>query len=306
MVKPSILGIGREAFFEIINKASSQSSLKFPAYQSETAYRLSHTMGLPQFSALPTVPKSLQNILAENFTIDFGKIKNQAISFDGTKRCTIQFGENERFLVETVLIPEFNNRNTLCVSSQIGCSLSCSFCHTGTQKLIKNLSAAEILGQVINAAIDLGDIPFEKSKRFQRLSNVVFMGQGEPLYNWSNVSQAIQTLTDADIYGMSPSRITISTSGISPLIPKVADLGVKLAVSLHAPNDDLRSDIMDINKTYPLASVIEACKEYLEKTQHKERITMEYVMLRYFNDSERCAQDLARLLDGMNVFVNLM
>lgn len=304
MKKNSLLGIDKKTFLQLCD--SLLNGTKFPQFQLDTAFRLGHLMGIERFESVIGIPKQLRSVLDEHFAIDIGSISKQTNSLDGTIKWAIKCGQEEGSIAESVLIPEYGGRNTLCLSSQIGCSLACKFCCTGTQRLMRNLTASEIVAQFIQAALHLKDIPMSKAKGFRSLTNIVFMGQGEPLYNWSNVSQAIQTFVNPELYALSPSRITVSTSGIAPLIPKIGELGVQLAVSLHAPTDSLRSDIMDINRTYPLAALIEACKEFLRATHGRSRITFEYVMLRNFNDSERCAQDLARLLNGMNAFVNLM
>lgn len=192
-----------------------------------------------------------------------------------------------------VLIPQ-GDRRTLCVSSQVGCSLSCTFCHTGTQKLQRNLKTSEIIGQFLLNPV--------------KPTNIVFMGQGEPLYNWKNVARSVRILTDADGLALSRNKITISTSGIAPLIPKIAgELGVNLAVSLHAPRDDLRSEIMPINKTYDLAALIDACKEFVSQASYTtRRISFEYVMLDGVNDDLSQAADLISLLKDLPAHINLM
>jgi 23S rRNA (adenine2503-C2)-methyltransferase len=191
-----------------------------------------------------------------------------------------------------VLIPS-PKRRTLCVSSQVGCSLACKFCHTGTQKLERNLQTSEIVGQFLLA---------------EHASNLVFMGQGEPLYNWRNVSRAVQILTDAEGIALGKQKITISTSGIAPLIPKIAtELGVNLAVSLHAPIDDLRTALMPINKTYDLAALIDSCKEYISLSPcATKRISFEYVMLDGVNDDLHIGKDLLNLLHDIPSHINLM
>ena len=192
-----------------------------------------------------------------------------------------------------VLIPQ-GDRRTLCVSSQVGCSLSCTFCHTGTQKLQRNLKTSEIIVQFLLNPV--------------KPTNIVFMGQGEPLYNWKNVARSVRILTDADGLALSRNKITISTSGIAPLIPKIAgELGVNLAVSLHAPRDDLRSEIMPINKTYDLAALIDACKEFVSQAScTTRRISFEYVMLDGVNDDFSQAAELISLLKDLPAHINLM
>ena len=188
-------------------------------------------------------------------------------------------------------------RNTICLSSQVGCSLSCTFCHTGTQKLLKNLSTSEIVSQ------------FMLTNQSARIDNVVFMGQGEPLYNWRNVSRAVRVLTDPMGLSISKSKVTISTSGIAPLIPKIAsELGVQLAISLHATTDMIRSRIMPINDTFNIKSVLDACEEFIKNANcYNRRISFEYVLLRGVNDSIcREAKELVELLKNFPAHVNLM
>jgi 23S rRNA (adenine2503-C2)-methyltransferase len=212
---------------------------------------------------------------------------------DGSKKWLLEFPKSSK--IETVLIPHEGERMTLCVSSQVGCSLGCKFCHTGSQKLLRNLNAGEIVGQFILAWNDA-----------LKLTNVVFMGQGEPLLNYRNVRDAIDIISDPDGLNFSRTRVTLSTSGIVPLIPKVgSDLRVNLAISLHAPVNELRSEIMPINNTYPLDTLMEACKAY-SSTCATQRITFEYVMLNNVNDSQSLAKDLVKLIKGMNCHVNLI
>ncbi|KAJ1967838.1 hypothetical protein IWQ62_001602 [Dispira parvispora] len=213
--------------------------------------------------------------------------------------------EAEQAKVEAVIIPERTWR-TLCVSSQIGCSLACSFCHTGTQKLLRNLTSGEIVGQVMVALQNVGD--FSRAIPERTLKNIVFMGQGEPLYNYRNVRRAIRTLTHPEGLAYPSHRITVSTSGIAPLIPKLAtELQVTLAISLHAPTDQLRNQLMPINKTYPIRPLLEACEEFSKHAGSKNRrITFEYVMLKGVNDSIDQATQLTRLLTHLDAHVNLI
>ncbi|KAJ1920517.1 hypothetical protein IWQ60_006975 [Tieghemiomyces parasiticus] len=207
--------------------------------------------------------------------------------------------------VESVLIPD-GDRWTLCVSSQIGCSLTCTFCHTGTQKLLRNLTPGEIVGQVLTAAHHVGDFPVSLPNR--KMRNIVFMGQGEPLYNYRAVRTAITTLTSPDGLQFSPARITVSTSGVVPLIPRLAtDLGVSLAVSLHATNDALRDQLVPINKAYPMKELLDACETFAKRADRaNHRITFEYVMLRGVNDELDMARQLTSLLSHLPAHVNLI
>ena len=200
-------------------------------------------------------------------------------------------------------IPE-EDRGTLCVSSQVGCTLTCKFCHTGTQRLVRNLSAAEIVGQIMTARDQLGEWPSPQDGRL--LSNIVLMGMGEPLYNYDNVAQAMKIAMDGEGIAISKRRITLSTAGVAPMIERCGrELNVNLAISLHAVNDELRDQIVPINRKYPLATLLEACRNYPGLTNAR-RITFEYVMLKDVNDSPAEARELVRLLKGIPAKVNLI
>ncbi|KAI8997357.1 cfr family radical SAM enzyme [Pilobolus umbonatus] len=226
---------------------------------------------------MTNLSKNLQAELNAKYEISYGDIKLDKIAADDTRKFLIGFNTKQepRAIVETVLIPELT-RSTLCVSSQIGCSLNCSFCHTGTQKLERSLTSAEVVGQYMIAAQCSGDFPLSDTKK-RTVSNMVFMGQGEPLYNWRNVSKAVKILTDPAGLNWSKSKITISTSGVVPMIPKIAtELGVSLAISLHATNNELRDELVPLNKTFPLEVLLEACKEYAHHMGSRgRRITFE-------------------------------
>ncbi len=228
--------------------------------------------------------------------LDNGAVERRLQSADGTRRYAIKVSADLR-AVEAVFIPE-EGRGTLCVSSQVGCSLSCSFCHTGTQRLEANLSSGAILKQLVALPRAIQEM----------VTNVVFMGQGEPLYNLRGVSKAIEIMTDPEGLAIAHGRVTVSTSGVAPAIPRVAsEMGVNLAVSLHAPNDLLRSHIMAINKTYPLALLMEACTDFARLAScATRRISFEYVMLRDVNDSIGVARELVRLLRHLPCHVNLI
>ncbi|CAO3696619.1 unnamed protein product [Rhizopus stolonifer] len=253
---------------------------------------------------MTNLSKNLQVELSEKYTVYYGDIKLDKLAQDQTRKFLIGFNRDPRAIVETVIIPE-PKRSTLCVSSQIGCSLNCSFCHTGTQKLERSLTAAEVVGQYMTAATQSGDFPL-KDKRV--VSNMVFMGQGEPLYNWRQISKAIKILTDEKGIAWSKSKITVSTSGVVPLIPKIAtELGVSLAISLHAVNNDLRDVLVPLNKMFPLETVLDACKQYAQSMGNRgRRITFEYVMLKNVNDSLSEARKMAKLLNQLPAHVNLI
>ncbi|KAI8971812.1 cfr family radical SAM enzyme [Mycotypha africana] len=233
---------------------------------------------------MKNLSKDLQQELADQYDISYGEVKLDKLSDDQTRKFLIGFNtqQDPRAIVETVIIPE-QRRSTLCVSSQIGCSLKCKFCHTGTQQLERNLTSGEIVGQYMIAAHTTHD--FESSNNKKTISNMVFMGQGEPLYNWRQLQKAIHILTHEQGLHLTKSKVTVSTSGVAPLIPKLAsDLGgVSLAISLHATNNSLRDILVPLNKTYSLETVLEACRTYAAhmgiKRGRGKRITFEYVML---------------------------
>ncbi|KAI8090937.1 uncharacterized protein B0P05DRAFT_528042 [Gilbertella persicaria] len=264
--------------------------------------------GYTDFNNMPNLSKDLKQILDRKYEINYGEVKLDKTALDQTRKFLIGFNtkQDPKAVVETVIIPE-KSRSTLCVSSQVGCSLKCSFCHTGTQKLERNLTSAEIVGQYMIAASQSGDFPFKDNTR-KTISNMVFMGQGEPLYNWKHVSKAIQILTDPQGLSWSKPKITVSTSGVVPLIPKIAtELGVSLAISLHATNNALRDVLVPLNKTFPLETVLDACTKYAEHMGNRgRRITFEYVMLDHVNDSLSDARVMVKLLKQLPAHVNLM
>ncbi|OBZ84442.1 Dual-specificity RNA methyltransferase RlmN, partial [Choanephora cucurbitarum] len=264
--------------------------------------------GYTDFNSMPNLSKELRQELDRKYEIKYGELKLDKIALDQTRKFLIGFNtrHDPKAVVETVIIPE-QKRSTLCVSSQIGCSLNCSFCHTGTQKLERSLTSAEIVGQYMMAASKTGDFPLKDDKK-RTVSNMVFMGQGEPLYNWRQVSKAIQILTDPEGLHWSKSKITVSTSGVVPLIPKVAtELGVSLAISLHATSNELRDVLVPLNKTFPLEMVLDACKTYAHHMGNRgRRITFEYVMLDHVNDSLSDARAMVKLLRQLPAHVNLI
>lgn len=249
----------------------------------------------------------LRQLLHLHFKVDYGHVKTEQRSVDGTLKRLIDFSSTEskrNALVEAVLIPE-PNRRTLCVSSQVGCSLNCTFCHTGSQKFIRNLTPGEILAQFMGYNHLLNGFPIYAQTH--KISNLVFMGQGEPLLNHRNVFSAIRTLISPLCIDFPGKRITVSTSGVAPIIPRLAELGVNLAVSLHAVTDELRSELVPLNRTYPIATLLEACRAFISASPSAtQRITFEYVMLKGVNDSAAAARDLARLLYGLPAHVNLI
>lgn len=248
------------------------------------------------FDQLTNLSKDLRVKLADNYSISPPQIIKDLISKDGTRKWLIKFNDGQE--VEMVFIPE-TNRGTLCISSQVGCTLTCKFCHTGTQRLVRNLKAGEIIWQFLLARDLLKD---EKA-----VTNIVFMGMGEPLFNFANVKKSIEIFHDPKGINFSKRRITLSTSGLVPELFKFCDeINSGLAISLHAPNDELRSSIMAINKKYPLKELIEACQYYNQK--NSQNITFEYVMLKGVNDSDANAKELINLIktNRISAKVNLI
>jgi len=271
--------------------------------------------GVSDFSAMANISKELRASLDGQFSIARPEIIAEQISNDGTRKWLMRFpprGAGKPVDIETVYIPE-EGRGTLCISSQVGCTLTCTFCHTGTQKLVRNLTAEEILAQLLIARDRLGDWPHKDTpmgaivpSEGRKVSNIVMMGMGEPLYNFENVKQALLIASDSDGIALSKRRITLSTSGVVPFIQKTGeDIGCALAISLHAVNDELRDVLVPINKKYPLKELLDACRNY-PGASNSRRITFEYVMLKGVNDSLADAKELVRLLKGIPAKINLI
>lgn len=261
-----------------------------------------HHGGVHSFDEMTNISKDLRQRLANHFTADRPVISDHKVSVDGTQKWLVEFGPNIEG--ESVFIPNVGKAGALCVSSQVGCTLNCTFCHTGTQRLVRNLSAQEIVGQVLIARDALEEWPADTENR--RLSNIVFMGMGEPLYNLDNVAEAIDTLADGEGLCIGRRRITVSTAGVAPKIPELGErTGAMLAISLHAVRDDLRDEIVPINKKYDLQTLFEAIKAYPGLSNSK-RVTFEYVMLKGINDSLAEARDLVKLLSRIPAKVNLI
>ena len=261
--------------------------------------------GITDFADMTNVSKDLRAMLAREFVIERPEIVTRQVSADGTRKYLLRIeGGHE---VETVYIPE-ENRGTLCISSQVGCTLTCSFCHTGTQTLVRNLTPAEIVGQILIARDDLGEWPVRGAPKDETrlLSNVVLMGMGEPLYNFDNVRDGMKIAMDPEGISLSRRRITLSTSGVVPLIERAGEeIGTLLAISLHATTDNVRDRLVPINKKWNLDALMDACREY-SKGLGSERITFEYVMLKGINDSDAAAKRLVKLLEGVPAKVNLI
>jgi 23S rRNA (adenine2503-C2)-methyltransferase len=273
--------------------------------------------GVTSFDAMANVGKGLRAALAERFTLERPGIVAEQVSCDGTRKWLLRMdgasADGKAAEIECVYIPE-SDRGTLCVSSQVGCTLSCTFCHTGRQKLVRNLTAREIIGQVLIARQRLGDFPGLKPPEeglvpgdgLRAVSNIVFMGMGEPLFNLENVRDAVAVLSDGEGLALSRRRITVSTAGV---VPRIEELGrttsAMLAISLHAVRDELRDKLVPLNKKYPIKDLLAACRAY-PGASNARRITFEYVMLKGLNDSPAEARELVRLLKGIPAKINLI
>ncbi|MEL7105972.1 MAG: 23S rRNA (adenine(2503)-C(2))-methyltransferase RlmN [Pseudomonadota bacterium] len=263
--------------------------------------------GVRDFAAMTNLSKDCRALLAEHFTIAIPEVVSRQMSEDGTRKYLVRIAGGHE--VETVYIPE-EDRGTLCISSQVGCTLTCSFCHTGTQKLVRNLTPAEIVGQIMLARDDLGEWPEpgvgtgEAGPRL--LSNIVLMGMGEPLYNFEAVRDAMKIAMDGEGIALSRRRITLSTSGVVPEIARTAqEIGCLLAVSFHATTDPVRDTLVPINKKWNIATLLDALRDY-PKASNSERITFEYVMLKGVNDSDDDARRLIELIKGIPAKINLI
>jgi 23S rRNA (adenine2503-C2)-methyltransferase len=262
--------------------------------------------GVRDFALMSNLAKPYRELLAEHCVLAVPEVVTRQVSEDGTRKYLVRIAGGHE--VEIVYIPE-TDRGTLCVSSQVGCTLTCSFCHTGTQKLVRNLTAAEIIGQVLVARDDLGEWPelgVPNPPEARRLSNIVLMGMGEPLYNFDNVRDAMNIAMDPEGISLSRRRITLSTSGVVPEIARTAEeIGCLLAISFHATTDEVRDKLVPINKKYPLEQLVEALRAY-PKVSNSERITFEYVMLKGVNDSDEDAHRLLQLIKGIPAKINLI
>lgn len=261
--------------------------------------------GVRDFAGMTNLSKVYRAELAEKFVIEIPEVVSKQVSTDGTRKYLVRIAGGHE--VEVVYIPE-DDRGTLCISSQVGCTLTCSFCHTGTQKLVRNLTAGEIIGQVMMARDDLGEWPEIGAPNVEGrlLSNIVLMGMGEPLYNFENVRDAMKIAMDPEGIQLSRRRITLSTSGVVPEIARTAEeIGCLLAVSFHATTDEVRNGLVPINKRWNIAELLDALRAY-PKVSNSERITFEYVMLKDVNDSDEDARRLVKLIEGIPAKINLI
>ena len=312
--KPSLLGMTRAQL------ADALSAIDVPPREIkmrvEQLWHWIYFQGLQNFDGMLNVAKALRQRLADNYTLARPEVVTEQVSSDGTRKWLMRMppvdGRDKGAEIECVYIPE-RDRGTLCISSQVGCTLTCTFCHTGTQRLVRNLTAGEIAGQVLAARDRLGDWPGGTRPTDgviptgdRCVTNIVMMGMGEPLYNFDAVRDAILIMADGEGIGISKRRITLSTSGVVPNIERAgAEIGCMLAISLHAVRDELRNELVPLNRKYPIAQLMEACRNYPGASNAK-RITFEYVMLKDVNDSIEDAKALVRLLKGIPAKINLI
>ena len=287
MEKKELLGLSKEEL------SAEIAAIGEKPFRAKQLWQWIYFRGETDFAQMSNLSKDLRAKLAENFTITRPKIITEQISADKTHKWLLEFADGQR--IETVYIPE-EDRGAVCISTQVGCAVGCKFCHTGSQKITRNLTAGEIVAQFMTARDAYGEWP-SPTNETRMLSNIVVMGMGEPLHNRENVFKALKILSDGDGIAISKRRITLSTSGIVPHIPAVAtELGVKLAISLHAPNNQKRSQIMPINDRYPIEEILTACQKYQEVMGMSRMITFEYLMLKDFNDSLGDAKELIALM----------
>jgi 23S rRNA (adenine2503-C2)-methyltransferase len=301
--KTNLVGLTRTALREaLIAAGTPEKQVKMRLGQ---VWQWVYHWGVRDFALMTNLAKDYRALLAEHFTIEIPEVVTRQISEDGTRKYLVRIAGGHE--VEVVYIPE-TDRGTLCISSQVGCTLTCSFCHTGTQKLVRNLTAAEIVGQVMLARDDLDEwpVPGAPKEEVRLISNIVLMGMGEPLYNFDNVRDAMLIVMDGEGIALGRRRITLSTSGVVPEIARTAtEIGCLLAVSFHATTDEIRDQLVPINKRWNIATLLEALKAY-PNLSNSERITFEYVMLDGVNDTKEDAHRLVKLLDGIPAKVNLI
>ena len=295
-----LVGLGRKEIAQHLTDFGIEP--KKVRMRTKQIFHWIYNYGVTDWADMTNIAKGLRAHLEEKFSLARPEIIERQISVDGTRKYLIRMAPGIE--VESVFIPDVSKTGALCVSSQVGCTLTCKFCHTGTQKLVRNLTAQEIVLQVIAARDDLGEWPTTQENR--KLTNIVFMGMGEPLYNTEAVGDSLDTICDPEGMGIGRRRITVSTSGVVPeIVPMGARTSAMLAISLHAANDELREQIMPINRKYPLKDLMQACRDYPGLSNSK-RITFEYVMLKGINDQPWHAKQLIKLLKGIPAKVNLI
>jgi len=300
----NLVGLTRDALRNALMSAGT--SEKQSKMRTDQLWQWIYQKGVREFDQMTNLSKEYRTLLTENFVVAIPEVVSKQVSIDGTRKYLVRIAGGHE--VETVYIPE-KDRGTLCISSQVGCTLTCSFCHTGTQKLVRNLTAGEIIGQVMLARDDLGEWP-ESGRNpvntARLLSNIVLMGMGEPLYNFENVRDAMKIAMDPEGIQLSRRRITLSTSGVVPEIARTAtEIGCLLAISFHGTTDEVRDKLVPINKRWNLEALLEALRDY-PKVSNSERITFEYVMLKGVNDTDEDAHRLVQLIKGIPAKVNLI
>ena len=304
---PAVLADGRRELVGLTRAeiAEALAEIGEKPFRAKQLWHWIYHQGVTDFAAMSSIAKPLQAKLAESFVVGRPAIATEQTSRDDTRKWLFRFRDGQE--AETVYIPDRTaDRGAVCLSSQVGCTLSCRFCHTGTQKLVRNLGAAEIVGQFMAARDAYGEWPSPHGETPRLLSTIVLMGMGEPLYNYENVAKAMRIVMDGEGIGLSRRRITLSTSGVVPMMDRCGEeLGVGLAVSLHAVRDDLRDVLVPLNRKYPIAELVAACRRYPGATNAR-RITFEYIMLRGVNDTEADARELVRLIAGIPAKVNLI
>ena len=297
--KPSLIGLNIAQLKEKLAQINVPE--KAQNMRAKQLFRWIYHYGIQDFDLITDINKELKAKLKENFTLLRAEVLERLVSKDGTRKWLIRTAPGIE--IEIVYIPDVARSGALCVSSQVGCTLNCSFCHTGTQVLVRNLTAQEIVMQLMIARDDLGEWPTPFENR--QITNIVFMGMGEPLYNFDNVADAVEILSHGEGIAIGRRRITVSTSGIVPEMDRLGHLGVMLAVSLHACNDELRDVLVPINKKYPLDELFHAIRNYPDLS-NSNRVTFEYVMLEGINDSMDDAKNLVKWLKGIPAKVNLI
>jgi 23S rRNA (adenine2503-C2)-methyltransferase len=310
--RPTLIGLTRAALAEALARAGVPEKQR--RMRAGQIWHWIYHRGVTSFAEMTNIAKELRQSLDEAFIIGRPDIVTEQISTDGTRKWLLRLSPDERGArheVEMVYIPE-EDRGTLCISSQVGCTLTCTFCHTGTQKLVRNLTAGEIVAQVMTARDRIRDWPQDIEANpspplgGRYITNVVLMGMGEPLYNFNNVKDAMEIVSDGEGISLSKRRITLSTSGVVPEIPRAGEeIGTMLAISLHATTDEVRDRLVPLNKKYPIRDLLDACRRY-PGLSNARRITFEYVMLKDVNDSLADAKRLVQLLKGIPAKVNLI
>ncbi|EPX77703.1 23S rRNA (adenine(2503)-C(2))-methyltransferase RlmN [Litoreibacter arenae] len=300
----NLIGLTRDGLRDALIAAGTPE--KQAKMRTGQVWQWLYQKGVRDFDSMTNLAKDYRALLAEKFEIALPEVVTRQVSDDGTRKYLVRIAGGHE--VEVVYIPE-EGRGTLCISSQVGCTLTCSFCHTGTQKLVRNLTAGEIIGQVMLARDDLGEWPEpgrHPKDEARLLSNIVLMGMGEPLYNFENVRDAMKIAMDPEGISLSRRRITLSTSGVVPEIAKTAEeIGCLLAVSFHATTDEVRDKLVPINKRWNIEELLDALRSY-PKVSNSERITFEYVMLKDVNDSDEDARRLIQLIKGIPAKINLI